>query len=294
MTKRTESKFDPKFLNTDVRGPKMAATAFGHNSAMPEAEIRKLANAVRRSATEVVARQGFGYLGQALSSAEIFAVMFGSGFVRVGHDRFILSPGHYGISFYAVAAELGLLDKDALGSYGDDGALLESITTERTPLIDLSCGSLGQGLSGAVGFALASRLAKEDRRVVAFLSDGEMEEGQIWEAAMFAAHRALSELTLIIDANNSQVDGPVSSVTTIEPLDAKWASFGWRVSSIDGRDVRALSDALWSPSNGSPHVIIAKTDIFANLRSVPPATDGHFFKVDAALARAILDELSTR
>ncbi len=270
----------------------MTAMATGRNSAMTEEEIRRLANSIRRSATEIVARQGFGYLGQALSSADTFAAMFGSGFVRVGHDRFVLSPGHYGISFYAVAAEIGLLDREALRSYGDDGALLESITTERTPLIDLSCGSLGQGLSGGIGFALASRMAKADRRVVAFLSDGEMEEGQVWEAAMFAAHQRLSNLTVIVDANNSQVDGPVSSVTTIEPLDAKWASFGWRVSSVDGHDVRALTNAMWSASDGAPHVIIAKTNIFANLNSVPPGTDGHFFKVNANLANAIIAELS--
>lgn len=255
-------------------------------------DIENLASAVRRSATKMVARQGFGYLGQALSSADIFAAMFGSGFVRLGHDRFILSPGHYGISFYAVAAELGFLERDALGQYGEDGALLEAIATERTPLLDLSCGSLGQGLSGAIGYSLASRLAGDGRRVVAFLSDGEMEEGQVWEGAMFAAHQRLSNLTVIVDANNSQVDGPVSSITTIEPLDAKWAAFGWQVTNVDGHDIKAVTDALWSLRSERPHVILAKTDIFAGLNSIPESTDGHFFKVDAALAKAITDELS--
>ncbi len=151
-------------------------------------DLQRIAARVRLNATRMVAIQGFGYLGQALSSAEIFAVLFGGGFVRGGRDRFVLSPGHYAIGLYAVAAQVGRLDAEELASYGKDGALLEAIGTERTPLADLVCGSLGQGLSGAIGFALATRLAGEDRDTYAFLSDGEMEEGQVWEAAMFASH----------------------------------------------------------------------------------------------------------
>ncbi len=121
------------------------------------ADLRRIAARVRLNATRMVAIQGFGYLGQALSSAEIFAALFGGGFLRHGRDRFVLSPGHYVISLYAVAAEVGLIERDQLADYGKDGALLEAIGTERTPLVDLVCGSLGQGLSGAIGFA--SRLS---------------------------------------------------------------------------------------------------------------------------------------
>ncbi len=134
--------------------------------------LRKLAQRIRLNATRMVAIQGFGYLGQALSSAEVMATLFGGGFVRPGIDRFVLSPGHYVISFFAVAAELGLIDRAALESYGKDGALLEAIGTERTPGLDLTCGSLGQGLSGAVGFALAAHLAGDGRATYALLSDG--------------------------------------------------------------------------------------------------------------------------
>ena len=112
-------------------------------------DLQRLATRIRLNATRMVAIQGFGYLGQALSSAEILAVLFGGGFVRASRDRFVLSPGHYVIGFYAVAAEVGQLNEDELASYGKDGALLEAIGTERTPLVDLVCGSLGQGLSGA-------------------------------------------------------------------------------------------------------------------------------------------------
>ncbi|MGC1355905.1 MAG: 1-deoxy-D-xylulose-5-phosphate synthase N-terminal domain-containing protein, partial [Xanthobacteraceae bacterium] len=201
--------------------------------------VRRLAARIRLRGTDMVAIQGFGYLGQALSSAEIFAVLFG-GVIRYGYDRFVLSPGHYVIALYAAAAEVGLLDPQALATYGKDGSLLEAIGSERTPLGDLVCGSLGQGLSGAVGFALAAELAGEDRDTFAFLSDGEVEEGQVWEAAMFAAHRRLGRLMVVIDANNSQVDGPVTSVTTLEPLADKWRAFGWRVADVDGHDIEAL------------------------------------------------------
>jgi transketolase len=242
----------------------------------------------------MVAIQGLGYLGQALSSAEIFAVLFAGGFLRFGRDRFVLSPAHYVIAFYAMAAELGLLGEDELADYGKDGAQLEAIGTERTPLLDLVCGSLGQGLSGALGFALASRLAGEDRDTYAFLSDGEMEEGQVWEAAMFAAHHhhRMGRVVVVIDANNSQVDGPVTSVTTIDPLAEKWRSFGWRVVEIDGHDVEALASAFASRSaDGGPLAVIARTEIRGRLRAIPPTVDGHFIKLDAALEQAITSEL---
>lgn len=256
------------------------------------ADLRRLAARIRLNATRMVAIQGFGYLGQALSSAEIFAVLFGGGGVKVGHDRFVLSPAHYAISFYAVAAELGLIDPAQLADYGKDGALLEAIGTERTPLLDLICGSLAQGLSGAIGFALAARLANEDRRTFVFMSDGELEEGQTWEAAMFAAHHRLGRLTVVLDANNSQVDGPVTFVTTLEPIIDKWRAFGWRAFEIDGHNVEALIKALAAPQDGgAPTIVIAHTDILGRLRAIPRTADGHFLKLDGGLRQAIEAEL---
>ena len=257
-------------------------------------DLRRLAIRMRLNATRMVAIQGFGYLGQALSSAEIFAVLFGGGFVRLSRDRFVLSPGHYVIGLYAAGAELGLLDPKELESYGQDGALLEAIGTERTPLVDLVCGSLGQGLSGAIGFALAAHLAGEDRVTYAFLSDGEMQEGQTWEAAMFAAHnsRRMGRLVVVVDANNSQVDGPVSSVVSLEPLAEKWGAFGWRALEVDGHDVNALSAAFASRSEHSePLVVIARTEIFGRMKSISAGADGHFIKLDPALQSALIAEL---
>lgn len=258
--------------------------------------LRRLAARIRINATRMIAIQGFGYLGQAFSSAEIFAVLFGGGFLDFERDRFVLSPGHYVIALYGVAAELGLLNPTELATYGADGSALEAIGTERTPLVDLVCGSLGQGLSGAIGFALASHLAGETRDTWAFLSDGEMEEGQVWEAAMFASHHRdrMGRLVVVIDANGSQVDGPVTSVTTLEPLAEKWRSFGWRVVDIDGHDVEALSAAYRDRElDDSPYVIIARTETSGRLRSVPSSIDGHFMKIDQALERALIAELQT-
>jgi transketolase len=262
---------------------------------MSQVHLNRLAARIRLNATRMVEIQGFGYLGQALSSADIFASLFGGGFLRPGIDRFVLSPGHYVIVFYAVAAELGLIDREELASYGADGALLEAISTERTPLLDITCGSLGQGLSGAIGLALAARLDEEDRNVFAFLSDGEMEEGQVWEAAMFAAHHGIDRLIVVIDANNSQVDGPLTSVTTIEPLADKWRAFGWDVVEVNGHDVAALCEAFGDARKaGRPRVVIARTHILGNLEALPPTVDGHFVKLDPVMVSAIAAELGPR
>jgi len=256
--------------------------------------LRRLAARIRLNATRMIAIQGFGYLGQAFSSAEIFAVLFGGGFMDFQRDRFVLSPGHYVIALYAVAAELGLLDPAELATYGADGSALEAIGTERTPIVDLVCGSLGQGLSGAIGFALGSHLAAETRDTWAFLSDGEMEEGQVWEAAMFASHHRdrMGRLIVVIDANGSQVDGPVTSVTTLEPLAEKWRSFGWRAVDIDGHDVELLAAAFRDRGlDDAPYVIIARTETSGRLRCIPSSIDGHFMKIDQALERALIAEL---
>lgn len=256
-------------------------------------QLARIAACVRLNALAMVSIQGFGYLGQALSSAEIFTALFAGGFLREGCDRFVISPGHYVVSLYAVAAEVGRLPREALASYGRDGAMLEAIGGERTPVVDMVCGSLGQGLSVAIGYALAAGLAGEDRETFAFLSDGELQEGQIWEAAMFAAHNhaRMGRLVAVIDANNSQVDGPVSSVTTLEPLADKWRAFGWRVAEIDGHDLDALCRAFADRSGRAPLAVIAHTEITGRLRAIPPTVDGHFIKLDAGLARALTEEL---
>jgi transketolase len=258
-------------------------------------EVARFADRIRLRAVKMVAPHGFGYLGQALSSAEILAALF-SGPYRAERDKLVCSPGHYIIAVFAAACELGILDDRAMATYGQDGSSLEAIGTERSPVVDLVCGSLGQGLSGAAGFALSDQMRGDtEARVFALVSDGELEEGQTWEAAMFAAHRKLESLVVLLDANNSQVDGPVSTITTLEPIAAKWASFGWNVLEVDGHDAeavgRAIATAVAAPC---PSVVIARTSTVHGLACLPPDADGHFIKLPADVAEAAVAELVQR
>jgi transketolase len=253
--------------------------------------LRRLATAIRLRAVAMVAPQGFGYLGQALSAAEQYAAVYGAVY-RPGTDRVVCSPGHYVIAAYAAAVEMGLLDEAALASYGQNGSALEAIGTERSPVPEYTCGSLGQGLSAAAGFALADRLrGRPEARTFAFVSDGELQEGQVWEAAMFAGHHALDRLTVLLDANNSQVDGPVDSITTIEPIAGKWRAFGWDAVDLNGHDVAAIATAL-AAGAAAPKVLICRTSTRHGLSCLPPDADGHFIKLPADLAEAATAELT--
>ena len=257
-------------------------------------DLPKFADGIRLRAVRMVAPHGFGYLGQALSSAEEFAALFAT--ARPGVDHLVCSPGHYIIAAFAAAGELGLLDEAALAAYGDNGSPLEAIGTERSPAVDYTCGSLGQGLSAAAGFALADRMRGSDARTFAVVSDGEMEEGQVWEAAMFAAHHKLATLTVLLDANNSQVDGPVDTITTIEPIAAKWESFGWHAADIDGHDVAAITAALEAAEaeQARPSVVVCRTSTRHGLDILPSDADGHFIKLPPELAAAAVAELTAR
>jgi transketolase len=241
----------------------------------------------------MVAPQGYGYLGQALSAAEQVAAVFAT--LRPGRDRLVCSPGHYVIAPFAAAGELGLLDPDLLDTYGQNGSVLEAIGTERSPVFDYTCGSLGQGLSAAAGYVLSARMRGEDTRTFAMVSDGELEEGQVWEAAMFAAHHGLSDLTVVLDANNSQVDGPVDTITTLEPIADKWAAFGWHSHDVDGHDVdavmAALAEAVQAPQ---PGIVICRTSTVHGVDCLPAGADGHFLKLPPELADAAIGELTAR
>lgn len=246
----------------------------------------------RLNGVEMVAGLGLGYLGQVFSAAEILTAIMGR-YLRAGIDRFVLSPSHYVTAMYAVAVELGQLDRQALETYGVDGSPLETIGSERTPVVDFTCGSLAQGLSVGIGYALANRIAGEGARTVVFGSDGEMEEGQTWEAAMFAGHHGLTDLTLVLDCNDSQVDGPVSSITTIEPLLDKWSAFGWAATEVDGHDLGELTEALDHVAD-RPKVIVARTSATARLAALDGLDDAHFIKIDGELSDSVTRELQGR
>ncbi|MCB1274076.1 MAG: transketolase [Leucobacter sp.] len=259
-------------------------------------ELQQVAHRLRLHALKMVAPHGFGYLGQVLSAAELFAVVYGE-HLRPGQDKIVISPGHYVIGAYAGAVEKGLITEAEAATYGDNDSALEAIGTERSPWIDLTCGSMSQGLSGAAGFAMAARLKghEDATRVFTMISDGELEEGQIWEAAIYIAHHRLRNVIVFLDANDSQVDGPVSMVTTLEPLADKWRSFGWDAYDIDGHDIPAIRAAFDAAlASDAPSVIIGRTSMRQGLDCLPESADTHFIKLPPELTLAATRELEAR
>lgn len=200
------------------------------------------------------------------------------------------------IGFFAAAAEKGVLSDEELATYGFDGSKLEAIGTETSPHLDLTGGSLSQGLSGALGFALSHRMkGNTEATVFTLVSDGELEEGQTWEAAMFAGHHGLNNVVVLLDANDSQVDGPVSSITTIEPIDQKWESFGWEAFDVDGHDPAAVAEALAKAvASDKPSVVIGRTSTVQGLDCIPDEADGHFLKLPPNLRDEAIAELEAR
>ena len=232
-------------------------------------QLRILAAKARKGAILGTYHAKSGHPGGSLSAADIFTYLY---FKEMNvdpqnpawedRDRFVLSKGHCCPSLYAVLALKGFFDWDELTVLRHVGAMLQGHPDMKgTPGIDMSTGSLGQGVSAACGMALAAKLDKKDYRVYTVLGDGEVEEGQVWEAAMFASHHNLDNLVVFVDQNGLQIDGPVEVVGGIEPLDKKFEAFGFEVFKIDGHDFAQIEDALNKARNvkGKPTAILAKT-----------------------------------
>ena len=232
-------------------------------------QLRVLANKARMGAILGTYHAKSGHPGGSLSAADIFTYLY---FKEMNvdpqnpqwedRDRFVLSKGHCCPSLYAVLALKGYFDWDELTSLRHVGAMLQGHPDMKgTPGIDMSTGSLGQGVSAACGMALAGKLDNKDYRVYTVLGDGEVEEGQVWEAAMFASHHKLDNLVVIVDQNGLQIDGPVSEVAGIEPLDKKFEAFGFEVLKINGHDFEEIKDALDKARlvKGKPTAILAST-----------------------------------
>ncbi len=231
--------------------------------------LKKLACKARMGAIEGTYNAKSGHPGGSLSAADIFTYLY---FKQMNvnpedpkdpnRDRFVLSKGHCCPSLYAVLALKGYFSMDELKTLRHVGAMLQGHPDMKgTPGIDMSTGSLGQGVSVACGMALAAKLDKKDYKVYSVLGDGECEEGQVWEAAMFAAHKELDNLCFIVDGNGLQIDGTVAEVGGIEPLDKKFESFGFEVIKINGHSFTEIESAFEKVNNtkGKPVVIIAKT-----------------------------------
>jgi len=230
--------------------------------------LTEVTQEIRRDIVAMIANAKSGHLGPSLSCVEILVSLY---FDRMRHipgnpgwpdrDRLVLCKGHAAPALYATLARSGYFDQATLLSLRKTGSILQGHPTRVTPGVDASTGSLGQGLSIANGIALAGRLDGKSYRVYALLGDGECDEGQIWEAAMTAAHLGLSNVTAIIDRNGVQSDDITERIKKKEPLDRKWRSFGWQVLEIDGHNLMQIHHSFdvaeWTTDR--PTVIIART-----------------------------------
>ncbi len=231
--------------------------------------LQKIALSIRRNIIEMIYAASSGHPGGALSCADILTVLYFSEMnVSTNHpkdenrDRFVLSKGHASAALYATLAEKGFVEKDKLTSFRNINSILQGHPDmNKMPGIDMSTGSLGQGLSVANGMAMAAKMDGKDYRVYCLLGDGEIEEGQIWEAAMTASHYKLDNLCAIVDFNNLQIDGKVTDVMNVTPIDEKFKSFGFHVININGNDMDEILNAFEKARNtkGKPTAIIAKT-----------------------------------
>jgi transketolase len=208
-----------------------------------------VAKQIRRIILGQSRRANVGHIGSALSVADILAVLYHD-ILRIvkprdpERDRFILSKGHSALALYAALSLKGWLDERELNKFCGEGSPPFRSSRIRRAGVELATGSLGQGLSFGAGAALAARMQNSNRRVFVLLSDAECDEGSVWEAALFAAHHRLSNLVAVVDRNGQQALGRTEEVLALEPLAAKWQSFGWQTHELDGHDLEALRSAL--------------------------------------------------
>lgn len=236
---------------------------------MNKLELQKMAVEVRKGIVTGVHSAKSGHPGGSLSAADIFTYLFFEELNidpknpdKADRDRFVLSKGHTAPGYYAALANRGFFPVEDLTTLRHVGSYLQGHPDKKhIPGVDMSSGSLGQGISAAVGMALSAKLSNDDYRVYTLLGDGEIQEGQVWEAAMFASHRKLDNFVAIVDNNGLQIDGAVDDVCSPYPIDEKFKAFGFHVIEVDGHDFDALKAAFdeAKQTKGQPTAIIAKT-----------------------------------
>ncbi len=272
-----------------------------HDRSNTSLELR--AHNIRRHALRMAAVQGQGYIAQALGVADVLAVSYFEALNYrpqepewQGRDRFLLSIGHYAIALYAALIEAGIIPEGEIDTYGsDDSRLPMSGMATYTPGMEISGGSLGQGLSIAVGMCLGLKRKASQSFVYNLLSDGELDEGSTWEAAMSAASFGLNNLIAIVDVNNMQADGPSKGILNFEPLHEKFAAFGWHVQRVDGNSIPALVDAFKTArelGEGKPRIIICDTKMGKGVDFLEAREHNHFLRVEPEewdKALAVLD-----
>lgn len=267
------------------------------------ARLAEKANLCRRETIRLVGIAKSGHYGSVFSAAEIFAALYyhvlrydAADPAWPDRDRFILSKGHAAVGLYPLLADVGFFDASLLDTYTRLGSPLgDHPDMRQIPGIDFSSGSLGHGLSVGVGMALAARVSGRRYRTYVLLGDGEQDEGQVWEAAMSAAHFGLGNLVALVDRNRVSVDGDTAEVMEVEPLAQKWAAFGWQVSELDGHNLEALLAffaGLPDPAEGQPAVALARTVAGKGVSFMEDRFEwhlGYLAPEDQALAEAELE-----
>lgn len=236
---------------------------------MNKPELMKAANEIRKGAVTGVFHAKSGHPGGSLSAADIYAYLFFEEMnidpkdpKKADRDRFVLSKGHTAPGYYAALANRGFFPVEDLTTLRHVGSYLQGHPDmKHIPGVDMSSGSLGQGISAAVGMAISAKLSGKDYRVYTLLGDGEIQEGQVWEASMLAGHRHLDNLVVIVDNNGLQIDGKIEDVNSPYPIDKKFEAFNFHVINVDGHDFDALDAAFKEArmTKGQPTAIIAKT-----------------------------------
>ncbi|MGE9859850.1 transketolase [Lachnospiraceae bacterium SGI.256] len=236
---------------------------------MNKLELMKTANEIRKGIVTALHSAKAGHPGGSLSATEIFTYLYFEEMnldpkdpKKVDRDRFVLSKGHTAPGLYSTLAQKGFFSKEDLVTLRHTGSYLQGHPDmKHIPGVDMSSGSLGQGISAAVGMAIAGKLDNADYRVYTLLGDGEIQEGQVWEASMLAAHRKLDNLVVIVDNNNLQIDGAITEVNSPYPIDKKFEAFNFHVINIDGNDFDQIDAAFKEAKTvkGQPTAIIAKT-----------------------------------
>ena len=258
-------------------------------------DCRVLAGLIRRWTIEQSFASQVGHIGSVLSIAELIAAIWAGAIRRTDRpyagDSLILSKGHAALALYCALRWSGQLSLETFGTYCKNGSLLAAHPLHDLPGVEFSTGSLGQGLSVASGLAYGRRLKAETGRVYVLLSDGECNEGQVWEAAMFAGHHRLGNLTAVVDRNGSQCMGNTREILDRPDHFAAWEAMGWKPVDVDGHDISALLTAISRPPGDAPQVLIARTVLGKGVSFMERRFEWHYKNLSAQQAESALKEL---
>lgn len=260
-------------------------------------DLPAIALRLRRRVIRMCMGRNQGYAGQGLALADVLSHLYFKAMRKRADgtylDRLVLSTGHSAIALFAVMGELGVYDDGELGTYGQAGSRIEESPLEGTPGFEITGGSLGQGLSQAIGLALGERLNGQGAHIYCIVSDGELQEGQVWEAAMAAGHFHLDNLTLMVDNNHIQADGATSGIMQVEPVVDRLASFGFDTVRIDAHDYAQLAKALPTPpeGDGKPRAVVLETVPGKGVPLFEAHHKVHYLRLPAATWQQALSQL---